>query len=153
MCLVYSEWHWRRNSDLSHETVEETKFPLSKLCHVSTSFSASNFYKRRRELSAETCQWPRAQITLPPQAMETKAKHLARQLLTPLPWCQATQAAFSSRLLRATQTGESWQPLRQAAGEGWEIKEGPFPHRETFPCLEASRSLCLEAHVPSSLPC
>ena len=56
VCLVYPEWHWGWNSDLSHETVWETKFPLSKLCHVSTSCSASNFYKRRRELSAETCQ-------------------------------------------------------------------------------------------------
>lgn len=56
VCLVYSEWHWRRNSDLSHETVWEMKFPLSKFCHVSTSCSASNFCRRRRELSAETCQ-------------------------------------------------------------------------------------------------
>lgn len=56
VCLAHPEWHWGWNSDLSHETVWETKFPLSKLCHVSTSCSASNFYKRGRELSAETCQ-------------------------------------------------------------------------------------------------
>lgn len=56
VCLVHPEWHRGWNSDLSHETVWETKFPLSKLFHVSTSCSASNFYQRRRELSAETCQ-------------------------------------------------------------------------------------------------
>lgn len=130
VCLVHPEWHWGWNGDLSHETIWETKFPLSKLCHVSTSCSASNFYKRRRELSAETCQWPRAQITPPPQAIETKAKHLARQRLTPLPWCQATQAASSSRLLGAAQTGGAGSHLDRRQGRAGKPKKGHFHTEE-----------------------
>lgn len=79
-----------------------------------------------------------------------KSKALGKATANPAALVPSYPGCLLQPAPRSSADGRSWQPSRQAAGEGWETKEGPFPHRGTFPCLKASRSLCLEAPVPSS---